>query len=238
MKFLIDVCKSNVILVCFFIVTISLACQNEDPRSESQVFDPNDSIPLDANLPEDTIPDSIKYTNVEGCDGQFYLNPAVSPYILPFKVGKSFRTGLTNCSSSYHSSGNPDQYAFDFNMQEGTPFIAVRAGTVTYLVENQPSEGGGQGNFVVISHGDGTYALYAHSPKDGIDVKVGDRVKQGEVLGKTGRSGLAGYAHLHFIVLKGHYLYPYNGLAISFKNASPLHVALKGNTLYEAKPFE
>ena len=76
-------------------------------------------------------------TPVLGCDGQTYVTPDESPYVLPYAVGASFETGLTNCSSSYHASGNPDQYAFDFRMPSGTEFIAARAGKVFRVVEDQ-----------------------------------------------------------------------------------------------------
>lgn len=173
---------------------------------------------------------------VTGCDGQVYIDPAESPYVLPFAEGEAFETGLTNCSSSYHGAGNPDQYAFDFDMPIGTPFIAARGGTVFKVVENAPSGGGGVGNYVIIDHQDGTYGLYYHSPEDGINVAVGDEVEQGDVLGITGRSGLAGYPHLHFIVVEGNPAFPYEGLAVSFSNALPADVALKSRTKYEAGP--
>ena len=185
--------------------------------------------------PEDIV--MSEYSGSEGCDGQEYPVPSSSPYILPFQVGKSFQTGLTNCSSSYHAAGQPDEYAFDFNMPVGTPFIAARGGTVSMVVENAPSAGGGTGNYVLINHGDGTFAYYLHSPKDGIDVAIGDKVKQGDILGKTGKSGLAGYPHLHFIVVKDPPEYPYQGVAISFRNAKPNDVILKGQTYYMAMPF-
>lgn len=174
---------------------------------------------------------------VTGCDGQTYPAIATSPYVLPFAVGQSFETGLTNCSSSFHGAGQPDQYAFDFDMPVGTPFVAARAGTVFRVVENAPSNGGGAGNYVVIDHGDGTYGLYYHSPQNGISVSVGDEVQQGDVLGETGRSGLAGYPHLHFIVVQGSPDYPYDGIPVSFRNASPRHVDLHGNTTYTALDY-
>lgn len=173
---------------------------------------------------------------IAGCDGQIYPDPAVSPYVLPFPAREKYETGLTNCSSSYHRAGEPDQYAFDFDMPVGTPFTAVRAGTVYKVVEDQPSSGGGSGagNYVVVDQGDGTYALYYHSPKDGIEVTEGDVVEQGDVLGISGRSGLAGYPHLHFIVVEGEPTYPYHGLAITFFNALPADVVLQSYAAYEA----
>ena len=174
---------------------------------------------------------------VNGCEDQPYHDPATSLYILPFAVGETFETGLTNCSSSYHGAGNPDQYAYDFDMPEGTPFIAARGGTVEAVVEDAPSRGdSGPGNYLRIDHHDGTFGLYYHSPEDGIDVEVGDEVEQGDVLGVTGRSGLAGYPHLHFIVVKGSPEYPYDGVAITFRNASPADISLKSYTTYTAEP--
>lgn len=169
-----------------------------------------------------------------GCQGQPYPEPADSPYVLPFAIGESYTTGLTNCSSSYHAAGNHDQYAFDFDMPEGTSFIAARAGTVVKVINDQPSNGGGNGNYVLIDHGDDTFAYYLHSPKEGITVELGDKVKQGDILGITGRSGLAGYPHLHFIVVQGDPAIPYSGVAISFRNAQPADKILQSDTVYEA----
>ncbi len=177
-----------------------------------------------------------KTASVIGCDGQTYNDPATSPYVLPFAAGEAYRTGLTNCSSSFHGPGTPDQYATDFDMPEGTPFIAARAGTVYEVVEDQPSAGGGVGNYVTIDHGDNTYAKYYHSPRDGIDVAVGDEVAQGDVLGVTGHSGSAGYPHLHFIVVKDQTDFPYEGIAVSFRNAIPADVALESGAKYQAGP--
>ena len=174
------------------------------------------------------------YEPIAGCDGRIYGNPSDSLYILPFMAGESYGTGLTNCSSSFHAPGTPDQYAFDFDMPVGTLFIAARAGTVVEVVEDAASQGGGAGNYVVVDHGDGTYAYYLHSPKRGIYVSVGDEVEQGQVLGETGQSGLAGYPHLHFIVAEGWPDYPYDGMPITFRNASPADVVLEGFSRYEA----
>lgn len=57
------------------------------------------------------------------------------------------------------------------------------------------------GNLVIIDHGLGLQSLYSHMSE--IHVQVGDEVKQGDTLGLTGVTGLAGGDHLHFGMLMG-----------------------------------
>ena len=211
------------------------------PSSDEEPF----AIPPPSNTPTSGgsgAGDGMALNNQEdGCDGQVYPQLDDTPYVLPFAIGESYPTGLTNCSSSYHSAGKGDAYAFDFDMPEGTPFFAIRAGRVRKVVSNRSSLGrdGTSGNYLVIDHGDRTYALYYHSPRDGIEVGVGQQVGQGHYLGTVGRSGLAGYPHLHLIVVKDKYDWPYQGVPISFKNADPRHVVLKTSfrTGYTARPY-
>lgn len=172
-----------------------------------------------------------------GCRGASYPDAGTSPYVLPFAVGTVIPTGLGNCSRSYHAAGRPDQYATDFDMPPGTPFVAARAGVVAAVDEDEPSEGGGAGNFVLVDHGDDTWAYYLHAPRDGIWVDVGDQVAQGDTLGVVGRSGLAGYPHLHFIVVKGDPAFPYQAIPVAFRNARPAHVPLQSYAWYEVMSY-
>lgn len=74
--------------------------------------------------------------------------------------------------------------------------IAAKAGTVIIS-----QYGSSYGNYVVVSHGTGNTTLYAHLSKR--SVKVGDTVKQGDVLGVTGSTGNSTGPHLHFEITEG-----------------------------------
>ncbi len=90
----------------------------------------------------------------------------------------------------------------DFAVPTGTPVSALNSGTVT-LAQSLYFEGG----FVVIDHGQGLMTLYLHLSK--LDVKEGDEVKTGQVIGLSGGTGRATGPHLHVAVRwQGVYLNP------------------------------
>jgi len=74
------------------------------------------------------------------------------------------------------------------------PVPAANAGTVVFATDL-----GIYGQCVILDHGLGLQTLYGHLNQ--IDVKVGDTVTKGQIIGRTGTSGLAGGDHLHFDVL-------------------------------------
>lgn len=57
------------------------------------------------------------------------------------------------------------------------------------------------GNYVLLNIGSGHYALYAHLQPNSLKVKVGDKVKIGQVLGLVGNSGNSDLPHLHFHIV-------------------------------------
>ena len=56
------------------------------------------------------------------------------------------------------------------------------------------------GNFVILEIAPGTYAHYAHLQNASVAIKIGQKVKRGDVLGRLGQTGAAGAPHLHFHV--------------------------------------
>ena len=85
---------------------------------------------------------------------------------------------------------------FDLAVTAHVPVAAANAGTVL-----NASWLGIYGNCVILDHGMGVQSLYGHLMS--FDVKVGDRVTRGQIVGRSDSTGLAGGDHLHFTMLVG-----------------------------------
>jgi murein DD-endopeptidase MepM/ murein hydrolase activator NlpD len=81
----------------------------------------------------------------------------------------------------------------DYAAPRGTPIKAAGDGKVIHA-----SGKGGYGNTVIIQHGQGYKTLYAHMHNFGRDIKAGSRVRQGQVIGYVGTTGLSTGPHLHY----------------------------------------
>ncbi len=81
----------------------------------------------------------------------------------------------------------------DYAAPRGTPVHATADGTVVHKGRK-----GGYGNTVILKHGKHHTTLYAHLSRYAKGLKVGKRVRQGEVIGYVGSSGLATGPHLHY----------------------------------------
>lgn len=169
-----------------------------------------------------------------GCANATYPDWETSIYVLPFSTGETYRTRLTNCSTSYHAQGKDDQFAYDFAMPIGTLITASRAGKVIFV--EQDGKGRELNNSVTVDHGDNTYAGYLHLKQNGSLVEVGDVVEQGDSIGLSGVTGAAGYPHLHFIVTKDGWDWPYTGTPVTFRNTAPNPRGLITNGEYTALP--
>jgi len=116
------------------------------------------------------------------------------PFIeLPSKVEASFadyRTYVYNGQAVDHQT----HLGFDLAGLQHMPIQAANDGVVVHAAFF-----GIYGNAVIIDHGCGLQSLYGHMSS--IDVKPGEAVKRGQVIGHSGETGLAGGDHLHFTIL-------------------------------------
>ncbi len=84
----------------------------------------------------------------------------------------------------------------DFAAEQGTPIYATGDG----VVETADANAQGYGNHVVINHGFGYQTLYGHMSK--MAVRVGKKIKRGELVGYVGSTGLSTAPHIHYEVIK------------------------------------
>ena len=91
-----------------------------------------------------------------------------------------------------------DHLGFDLASVQNAEIQAAGAGTVAYA-----GWLGIYGNAVIIDHGYGLMSLYGHL--SAVSVEHGQGIERGDVVGRSGQTGLAGGDHLHFsMLLQGH----------------------------------
>ena len=151
--------------------------------------------------------------------------------------GKSIRKTLmktpingARLSSSYGKRKHPIlgytkmHTGTDFAAPKGTPIMASGDGKVI-----KAGWCGGGGNCVKIKHNSTYQTVYAHMSKFGRGIKKGTRVKQGQIIGYVGSTGMSTGPHLHYEVIE-------NGKKINSQNMKlPSGKILKGD---ERKKFE
>lgn len=100
----------------------------------------------------------------------------------------------------------------DFTAKSGTPIIATGDGVI-----DRAEHAGGFGNLVVIRHGNGYETYYAHMSK--INVRKGEKVERGQVIGLVGSTGTSTAPHCHYEV---HYRgQPVNPLSFVMDGLTP-----------------
>lgn len=122
-------------------------------------------------------------------------------YALPWKGGP-FRISQGAGGDFSHNSPK-GRFAVDVAMPVGTPIVAARAGTVVKVRNDQHGRRPDPaGNYVRILHDDGTHSAYLHLKRGSVQVKAGQQVKVGSLLGQSGNTGRSTGPHLHFVVQK------------------------------------
>ncbi|MBQ9631205.1 MAG: M23 family metallopeptidase [Treponema sp.] len=118
--------------------------------------------------------------------GTLFKNPLHARYRLSSKFG--WRADPFTGARTYHSG-------IDMACSRGTSIFAALPGNVIYVGWSNVF-----GNYVVVSHANNYQTLYGHMDKT--QVKKGDIVSQGTVLGTVGSTGYSTGNHLHFTVYK------------------------------------
>ncbi len=124
-------------------------------------------------------------------------------YLLPFEHGTKHRITQGFNGSFTHFGEN--QFAVDFDLDEGTEVYAARSGQVVEVREDSTIGGptvqyGQHANYILIEHSDGSFGNYVHLQPNGALVEVGDRVRAGQLIGYSGNTGRSSGPHLHFDV--------------------------------------
>ncbi len=118
------------------------------------------------------------------------------PAIQPIK-----NENLTRMASGYGMRMHPIlkyrkmHNGMDFTAKKGTDVFATGDATVKKARRSR-----GFGNLIILDHGFGYETYYAHL--SAFEVREGQKVKRGEVIGKVGNTGLSTGAHLHYEVHK------------------------------------
>jgi len=123
--------------------------------------------------------------------------PSTSKFRLPFRASG---IRVTQGPGSAFSHSGISQHAIDFGTPSNTPIVAAKDGTVAYIKRDSSSgccstSCSNQANYVTITH-DGYATAYWHLSS--VSVSVGQRVTQGQEIGRSGNTGYSCGAHLHF----------------------------------------
>ena len=124
----------------------------------------------------------------------------------------------TNDQGAFYTG---DKHRNQSYVDYGSPILAVADGVVTATLDGQEANAPGvlpadspvlgpkltvknvDGNHIVLEIGTNAYAFYAHLLSGSLRVKVGDRVRKGQVIARLGNTGNANASHLHFHVMNG-----------------------------------
>jgi murein DD-endopeptidase MepM/ murein hydrolase activator NlpD len=116
---------------------------------------------------------------------------ATVPSLWP--VAGSLESGFGGRRNPFGGSSVEFHTGQDIEAPQGTPISAAACGTVTYAGWMN-----GYGNLVIVDHGGGLSTRYGHQSR--IEVKVGQNVLRGELLGLVGSTGRSTGPHLHYEV--------------------------------------
>jgi len=142
-------------------------------------------------------------------------------YQLPYSEDAEFMVGQGFQGEATHQG----KYAIDWDMPVGTLVRAARGGIVMEVAENfragRPDPAlKTKANYVKIKHEDGTIGNYVHLDHNGVRVKLGDLVRAGDVIARSGDTGYSTGPHLHFEVYSATRELSMRTIPVEFKTQS------------------
>ena len=155
---------------------------------------------------------NIIYANLvlQGNENPLYIFKVNNDYDHFDNFGKSIRKSLmktpingAKLSSSFGmrkhpiSGFNKIHQGTDFAAPMGTPIMASGDGKIV-----KARWCGGGGNCIKIKHNSTYSTVYAHMSKFGKNIKEGKKVKQGQIIGYVGSTGMSTGPHLHYVVIE------------------------------------
>lgn len=161
----------------------------------------------------------------------------ILPFYETWLVSNGGRTLETNNHNRPPEQGPQNQlYAYDFRMENtgketqledfpvfGKEVLAPGNGKIIQVIDGsidvhlgERDRSVGVGNTIIIDHQNGEYSLLCHFKYNSIRVKVGEKVKQGDVLGLCGNTGNTTQPHIHFNLQDGPLIHKANALPAQF----------------------
>ncbi|KAB2837183.1 MAG: M23 family metallopeptidase [Caedimonadaceae bacterium] len=159
------------------------------------------------------LPKNLLYVTVQLKDRtvalyKFHSKGGYSAFYNP--KGESIKKGLlrtpidgAKISSTFGSRKHPilgytrQHKGVDFSAPSGTPIMAAGDGTI-----EKAARSGGYGNYVRIKHNNEYSTAYAHLSRFAKSITAGKRVKQGQIIGYVGSTGLSSGPHLHYELIR------------------------------------
>ena len=189
-------------------------------------------------------------------DGHYTKNK----YIMPVKEEWFIFWGGTNEFINYHYAYASQRYAYDLVIMKGgqsykdttirnenyyafnKEVVAPADGQVVKVIDNIADNVPGEmnesqpqpaGNYVVIEHQNNEYSMLAHFKQHSIQVKEGDSIKQGQVIGLCGNSGNSSEPHIHFQVMNSEDYVNGQSIRIRFEDGTK---PIQGDTVSYMRP--
>ncbi|OCA06250.1 M23 family metallopeptidase [Wolbachia endosymbiont of Trichogramma pretiosum] len=151
---------------------------------------------------------SLYYYESQNSKEEYFNKEGVS--LKSSKIFVSPLNGDFRISSKFGNRKHPvrGKIAFhkgvDYAAKLGSPIYAAAEGVVEYIGKN-----GGYGNYIKIKHKNEYSTCYAHISKFSSDIKLGSKVKQGQIIAYVGSTGVATGPHLHYeVIYNGNHIDP------------------------------